>query len=77
MRGLDPRIHDELPHLTLSVHTLAGLDLGTVDETIIAGAGVTPLPAALPLFASGLGVLGFIARRKKKRKKKKKSAASA
>jgi hypothetical protein len=27
----------------------------------------TPLPAALPLFASGLGVLGFIARRKKRK----------
>ena len=27
---------------------------------------VTPLPAALPLFAGGLGLLGFISRRKKK-----------
>ena len=28
---------------------------------------VTPLPAALPLFAGGLGVLGFFARRRRKR----------
>jgi len=30
---------------------------------------VTPLPAALPLFASGLGVMGFLARRRKKQLK--------
>ena len=28
--------------------------------------GETPLPAALPLFAAGLGVLGFVVRRKRK-----------
>ena len=28
---------------------------------------VTPLPATLPLFVSGLGVLGLLARRKKRK----------
>ena len=36
--------------------------------TVRVGA-TTPLPAALPLFASGLGVLGVVASRRKKRKK--------
>jgi hypothetical protein len=31
------------------------------------GASATPLPAALPLFASGLGVFGLLARRKKRK----------
>jgi hypothetical protein len=30
-------------------------------------ASATPLPAALPLFASGLGVMGFLARRRKRK----------
>jgi hypothetical protein len=34
--------------------------LSTADST-----SETPLPAALPLFAAGLGVMGFLARRKK------------
>jgi hypothetical protein len=29
-------------------------------------AAVTPIPAALPLFATGLGVLGLLSRRRKK-----------
>ena len=28
---------------------------------------LSPLPAALPLFASGLGVMGFLARRRKRK----------
>ncbi|MGZ5866825.1 MAG: hypothetical protein ACXWKC_15720, partial [Xanthobacteraceae bacterium] len=30
-------------------------------------AGQTPIPGALPLFASGLGVLGFVAHRRKRK----------
>lgn len=45
--------------------------LGSLQATIIAGDGAaaTPLPAALPLFAGGLGVFGFIARRRKNKNK--------
>jgi hypothetical protein len=32
------------------------------------GAGAAPLPAALPLFAGGLGVIGLLARRRKQKK---------
>lgn len=42
-------------------------DLGSVSEEIIAGTGATPLPAALPLFAGGLGMVGFFARKRKRK----------
>jgi hypothetical protein len=35
--------------------------------TISLATSETPLPAALPLFASGLGVLGFVAHRRKRK----------
>lgn len=38
------------------------------DRTGGGNAGGTPLPAALPLFASGMGGLGFLSWRRKKRK---------
>ena len=39
------------------------------EDNIILSSGVsqTPLPAALPMFAGGLGVVGFFARRKKRK----------
>jgi hypothetical protein len=41
---------------------------GVVDFTeIIHGGGATPIPATLPLFAAGLGVLGLIGYRRNKR----------
>ena len=63
--GFDPNSNDTYV-VTLSLHSVTGLDLGSVNEVIVAGSGA-PVPAALPLFASGLGVLGFVARRRKKK----------
>ena len=39
------------------------------------GLSATPLPAALPLFAGGLGMFGFISRRKKRNAEKALAAA--
>jgi hypothetical protein len=40
-----------------------------LDGTVTAASGVstTPLPAALPLFAGGLGMIGFLSRRRKQK----------
>lgn len=47
----------------------SGDSLGSVDIVVVAGTGApVPVPAALPLFASGLGVIGFAAVRRRKRK---------
>jgi hypothetical protein len=40
------------------------LDDVSVDPVVV---GTTPLPAALPLFAGGLGLVGFLSRRKKQK----------
>jgi hypothetical protein len=65
--SFDP-LADDTYLITLSLTGPNDLNL-SVDETIIAGVGAaaTPLPAALPLFASGLGVMGFVARRRKRK----------
>jgi len=39
---------------------------GSLDVTSL-GTSATPLPATLPLFAGGLGALGFLARRRKRK----------
>ena len=54
--------------LTLSLFDLSGNSLGSVSEQVVVGTGASavPLPATLPLFASGLGVMGWFARRKRK-----------
>jgi hypothetical protein len=38
-----------------------------LDNVSVNSVGAVPLPAALPLFASGLGVMGWVARRKKRK----------
>jgi hypothetical protein len=43
--------------------------IGSVNEIVVAGTGATPLPATLPLFASGAGILGVISWRKKRKAK--------
>ena len=59
-----------LVSLSKSVLTTNGADPGNPNP---GGPGTTPVPAALPLFASGLGGMGLLAWRRKK----KKAAATA
>jgi hypothetical protein len=47
----------------LSGTGISSSDVGTVTIAL----ATTPLPAAFPLFAGGLGVVGFLARRKKQK----------
>ena len=50
----------------LSLSNADNVPLGTVSELINA-VTPTPIPAALPLFAGGLGVIGLLARRRKQK----------
>lgn len=58
--------------ITSSLFSFTGADFSAllsvnVPDDIIVTPTETPLPAALPLFATGLGVLGFAAHRRRKR----------
>jgi hypothetical protein len=59
---LDPRIYTNIPGLTLEISQ--GLDNVVGSAATPAG---TPLPAALPLFATGLGAFGLLGWRRKKK----------
>jgi hypothetical protein len=50
---------------TSVVLSSAGLDFA-IDNVVVSDAAATPLPAALPLFATGLAGLGWFARRRRK-----------
>jgi len=52
--------------ITLALSDQSGV-IGSVSEYVVVGTGATPLPATLPLFASGLGVIGLLARRRKQK----------
>lgn len=57
---LDPHIYTNIPGLTLDISP--GLD-----NVVGTAATATPLPAALPLFATGLGAFGLLGWRRKKK----------
>jgi hypothetical protein len=42
-------------------------DSGANDVVLYVGVAATPLPAAFPLFASGLGFIGFLTKRRKRK----------
>jgi hypothetical protein len=42
------------------------INFGTATDLVTAQLQPTPIPAALPLFAGGLGLMGFLARRRKR-----------
>ena len=69
--AFDPLANDTyIFTLSLTDNTNNNASLGSVQATVIAGEGAaaTPLPAALPLFASGLGGLGLLGWRRKRKK---------
>ena len=53
--------------LTWTNPTLEYYDLITVGDEGLAPVGTTPLPAALPLFATGLGAMGLLGWRRKRK----------
>ncbi len=53
--------------LELTVDLPDGLQLLVISDPIPQGLAQTPLPATLPLFATGLGALGLLGWRRKRR----------
>jgi hypothetical protein len=65
--GIDPGV--DPTDITAFVTGLTFVGIGSFTgtmEPIVVDTSATPLPAALPLFATGLGILGLIARRKRR-----------
>jgi hypothetical protein len=58
---------DDVQHPSTQNDVHAGPSLlSDADDKPAQAVSATPLPAALPLFAGGLGILGFLGRRRKK-----------
>jgi hypothetical protein len=51
----------------LGLATINGITVNAISFTGVSGLQVVPLPATLPLFASGLGALGLLGWRRKQR----------
>jgi hypothetical protein len=66
--AFDPLANDTYLFTLSGTVTSTGASIGTVQATVIAGVGATPLPAALPLFASGAVMIGFFTRRRNRNK---------
>jgi len=49
-----------------AVNAFNGKELGNVSSVSVPSASPVPVPAALPLFGTGLGLLGYLARKKKR-----------
>jgi hypothetical protein len=68
---IDPSPDAGLWHIEAFIDWVSGDDVSGVGsgQSVVVGVydPVTPLPAALPLFASGLGIIGLIAKRRKRR----------
>ena len=55
------------PDLPGGVQTELSFNIIELEQTSIGGPSPVPLPAALPLFGTGLGIMGFIGWRRKRR----------
>jgi hypothetical protein len=54
--AFDPLANDTYLFTLSGAVSSTGASIGTVQATVIAGVGATPIPAALPLFASGFAM---------------------
>jgi hypothetical protein len=69
-------VPDSSPYYWVDAYT--GSDSAIYEQpfTLTESVSTTPLPAALPMFAGGLGMVGFLARRKKQKAEKALAAAA-
>jgi hypothetical protein len=58
--------NSDSPSLGTDVFGFDDMSVGSLEQ-VTPGGGATPLPAALPLFASGAGVIGFFGWRRKRK----------
>jgi hypothetical protein len=58
--------NSDAPSLGADIFAFDDLSVGSLEQ-VTPGGGATPLPAALPLFATGLGALGVLGFRRKRK----------